>query len=53
MSQNYERRLRPEMWFDGEIETLDAEFLQTDILVKGVPVHLQNYKIISFAGLPF
>jgi hypothetical protein len=41
------------MWVEAENESFNAEFIQNNILVMGVSIYTQNYKIISFAGLPF
>jgi hypothetical protein len=41
------------MWFDGENESLTAEFILNNILVQVVSISIQNYKIILFSSLPF
>jgi len=47
------KKVRPEVWFGGYTELLNAEFVQNIILVKGMLVQVQNIKILSFSGLPF
>jgi uncharacterized membrane protein len=41
------------MWFDGENESYDVELIQNNILVKGLLISVQNYKVISFSSLTF
>jgi hypothetical protein len=40
------------VWFDGENESLNTEFIWDNILVKHMSVSTQNYNI-PFAGLLF
>ena len=38
MCQNLPKKVELEIWFDGEEESFNAEFLTNNILVKGVSV---------------
>lgn len=46
-------KIRCKMWFDGENESYDVELIQNNILVKGLLISVQNYKVISFSSLTF
>lgn len=39
--------------YGGYTELFNTEFVQNIILVKGMLVQIQNYKILSFPGIPF
>jgi hypothetical protein len=41
------------MWFHGENESFIAEFIWNMILLKGMSASLNNFKLMSFLGLPF
>jgi hypothetical protein len=41
-------KVRPEVWFDGDTELFNAEFVQSISLVKGMSVQVQNYQIPYF-----
>jgi hypothetical protein len=38
---------------DCENESLNSEFIWNNLAVKGMSISIQNYKVISFSGLPF
>jgi hypothetical protein len=42
------KRVRTDKWFDGNNESFKAEVIQNNILVEGMLISIQNYKIIVF-----
>jgi hypothetical protein len=45
------KKVRFEIWFDGENESFNIEFVSNDIIVKGMSFSIKSYKI-KFSGTP-
>lgn len=46
------KKVRLHMWFVGENESFNAQFIWKNIIVRGMPISIQNYKIM-FSSLFF
>jgi hypothetical protein len=41
-----------ELWFDGESEAFNVKYTWNSLPEKGIQILIQNYKRITFSGLP-
>jgi hypothetical protein len=47
------KQIRLEMWFNGENELFEVQFIWDNVLVKVMTISVQNCKIMPSSDLPF